>query len=94
MLNYYHSISKPNVIKNISMDELFSTIKNGSNWSEIISQARILDRYHDRKMYEGMKHMVPAITYNFLFNGYRSNENIIKSTGFIYYDLDFPKYQV
>lgn len=81
-INTYGCIKNPNVISSISINNWFKSISN-SEYSETIQKARIgeLD-------YNKTKESLPCVTYNFLFDGYKKDNNIISSTGYLYIDVD------
>lgn len=87
-INAYGCIKNPNVISSISINNWFKSISN-SEYSETIQKARIgeLD-------YNKTKESLPCVTYNFLFDGYKKDNNIISSTGYLYIDVDDDTFDI
>lgn len=87
-LNYYKCISKPTVSKNISIEEWTNLIKE-SQYSNVIEMARngCLD-------YDSTKAAIPCVTYNFNYNNYKKDDNIISSTGLLYLDIDNESFNI
>jgi hypothetical protein len=87
-INYYGCIYNPTVVKSIPISDWFKLIYN-SEYSEKITSARngLLD-------YNKTKASLPCITYNFLYNGYKKDSNIISSTGFLYIDIDDKSFDI
>ncbi|MGM9478652.1 BT4734/BF3469 family protein [Pedobacter sp. GSP4] len=81
-INTYACISKPTVQSKIAITDWLNQIKY-SKYSELITSAR--DGVTDKNTLKGI---LPCVTYNFLFENYKSDKNIIKSTGLIFIDLD------
>ena len=88
-VNYYECTTKPSVSKTIDIEEWFNLIRS-SNFSDLINQARRgeLD-YKDTKL-----NKVPCITYNFIYDEYRKDDNIIIPTGLMYIDIDDPSFNI
>ena len=88
-LNCYKNTKTPTVISGTSIYEWFSKIE-ASSFSDKIQQARAgeLD-YNQVKLLE-----VPCVTYNFIFDKYKKDENIITSTGLMYIDIDDPSFSI
>ncbi len=87
-INWYNSIKKPKVVSTISVNSWFEKIKD-SSYKETILNARagIID-------YNQTKASLPCITYNFLFQGYKKDENILESSGLIYIDIDNENFDI
>jgi hypothetical protein len=81
-INYFESVTKPAISKNIEVNDYLQLIKN-SHYSSIIEQIR--SKEIDKK---AVKQTLPAVAWNFIFNKYKKDSNIIKSTGYLYYDID------
>jgi hypothetical protein len=81
-INYFESVTKPTISQNIEVEDYLQLIKN-SPYSELIEQIRRKEL--DKKT---VKQTLPAVTWNFIFNKYKKDSNIIKSTGYLYYDID------
>lgn len=81
-VNTYGCIKQPKVVSTIPVNEWFNLIRE-SNYSTQISEVRqgLLD-------YDKIKSTLPSVTYNFLFDGYKTDSNIISSSGLIYIDID------
>lgn len=87
-INAYVSISKPSVQSTITITEWLSQIKE-SKFSGLIESARtgLIDK-------DVLKQTLPCVTYNFTYNGYKKDENIIASTGYIYIDIDSSEFTI
>ena len=87
-INTYENIRKPSIKSTIVIEEWFKLIKS-SNYSDDIIKARngILD-------YNKTKLSLPCITYNFLFDGYKKDNNIVSSTGLLYIDIDNSEFNI
>ena len=86
-LNYFKNLKSPQIEKTINVDDYVKLIKNNKTSPEL---------FHARKAgkgsveYEKLKTQRPCITFNFLYNQYKTDANIIKSTGLLYFDIDKP----
>ena len=87
-LNTYKCVKKPKVVSNLDSDEWFNMIKH-STYSNKITQAR-----NGELDYDSVKESMPCVTYNFLFNQYKTDTNIINGTGLIYIDIDDPRFNI
>jgi len=81
-INYFESVTKPTISQNIEVEDYLQLIKN-SPYSELIEQIRRKEL--DKKT---VKQTLPAVTWNFQFHKYKKDSNIIKPTGYLYYDID------
>ena len=93
-LNYYTKIAGPaHVLQNITVQEWFSEIRTGKSFGNIISNARTFEKGSDP--YDEIKiKQIPCVTWNFLFDKYKNDNNIIESTGFLYFDIDILNYDI
>lgn len=82
-VNFYNSVKSPQVLFNIDVAQWFEQIKNPIQ-KDLITKAREgeLD-YREVKLTK-----IPAVTYNFLYDGYKKDTNIVGSTGLLYIDID------
>lgn len=87
-INTYKCVKKPTVVSTLSIDNWFDQIKQ-SDYSEQIIKAR-----HGQLDYEATKKSLPCVTYNFLFNGYKTDANASSSTGLMYIDIDHPSFDI
>ena len=87
-INAYECIKNPKVISNLPVSDWLNNIKF-SPWSDTITKARLGELDYDKT-----KASLPCVTFNFLFDGYKKNDNIIDSTGLIYIDVDHPSFDV
>jgi hypothetical protein len=86
-LSYFHNVKSPKTNITVSSEEWFSMIKH-SDYSRAIQAAR-----NGELDYESVKTtMVPAVTYNFTYNKYKKDENILSATGLFYLDIDNPDF--
>ncbi|HWY35533.1 MAG TPA: hypothetical protein VNX68_12880 [Nitrosopumilaceae archaeon] len=85
-LNYYKSVKQPTVVKNITVNEWIEEIKTGNQFGELIKDARVWGK--ESSMYDSIKLSLPCITWNFMFNVYKNDQNITNSTGYMFFDID------
>ena len=86
-LNFYLNVRSPKVIKGVSVEDWFEMIR-GSEYSSLIEDARSGNvEYNQVKTSE-----LPCVTYNFLYDSYKKDSNIISSTGLMYIDIDDPSF--
>jgi hypothetical protein len=86
-LNLYNNVSSPSVVKDVSVGDWFSMIK-GSDYSDLIMGARSGELDYEKVKSSQM----PCVTYNFLYDSYKKDSNIISPTGLIYFDIDDPSF--
>lgn len=90
-INVYEKINKPQVKKNIKLEEWFNEIKQ-NDFTDIFAEARRIgkkDQFgNSNDRYNQLKERVPCVTYNFTFDKYKLDKNIISSTGILYFDVD------
>ena len=84
-LNYYNNLKSPEIKKTISIEEYVNHIRDGYLTKTILN-AR--NEGKGSPKYERAKNLRPCVTFNFLFDGYKTDNNIISSTGLIYFDID------
>jgi hypothetical protein len=82
MINMYNSIRHPKVSETISVIKWLSDIKS-SQYQNKIELAR-----NGSLGYNDVKSSLPCVTYNFLFNDYKKDQNILNNTGLLYFDID------
>lgn len=83
----YGSIDNPRVDKIIDIDTFITTVKVGDENKTLIESARTYGKGHNK--YTKIKEsLLPSFRFNFMFDGYASNENITSATGLIYIDID------
>lgn len=82
-INSYKSIRKPTVHCDVNIEQWFSQIKH-SNYSDLIEKARRGEVDYDITKTTKL----PAVTFNFYFNKYKNNGNIVCPTGLLYIDVD------
>ncbi len=88
-LNYYKNTKNPVVLSATTSQDWFSYIKK-SEFSELIESARSGDEdYNTVKLTK-----IPCVTYNFLYDSYKKDINIISSTGLLYLDIDNPSFDI
>jgi hypothetical protein len=87
-VNWYHSFNQPQVVSTISVYSWLEKIKDSTHKERII-KARIgeLD-------YDNTKESLPCVTFNFLFNRYKNNNNILTATGLMYIDIDKEDFEI
>lgn len=84
-INLFENTFKPTVINTITIEDYITYIKDGYNVDEVL-QAR--NHPKGSNEYKKVKTNRHAVTFNFLFNKYKKNVNIISSTGLLFFDID------
>ena len=88
MFNLIRNVKKRDVVGNISLPELIDSIKNPTKVQRIIvDKARSIDK--SSKEYSEIKTSLPCFVPNYMHDGYVKTATILKSTGFIYIDVDY-----
>ena len=84
-INLYENLRSPKNPNVIPIDRYVDFIKEGINETQVLTA-----RVHGKgtKLYDRIKANRYCVTHNFLYNGYKSDDNIISSTGLLYYDVD------
>lgn len=81
-INWYNSVGQPHVVSTISVHSWLEKIKDSTHKEKILMARRgELD-------YVKTKRSLPCVTFNFLFNRYKNNDNIQSGTGLMYIDID------
>ncbi len=86
-INHFENCISPLVLGKITVDEVLHKIKNGDENLLNIKNAREFGKSH-QKYDEIKKTVLPTYRFNFIFEGYAKDINIIESTGLIYIDVD------
>lgn len=87
IINYYRNVKSPEVEKSMSLSEWFDMIA-WSDFSLIIKRAR-----EGEVDYDATKVGVcPCVTYNFKYNKYKKNANMVGPTGILFIDIDDPSF--
>ena len=87
MLQLIENWEKRKIVDSISIENLVDRVRNpSSDFLKVVNEIRSLPR--KSKEYEDIKKTLPCFTTAFNFNGYVSNKNIGKSTGYLYIDVD------
>lgn len=82
LVNWYNSIKQPQVVSTISVNTWLDKIKDSTHKEKILlARSGELD-------YNNTKASLPCVTYNFLFDRYKKDENITAGTGLLYIDID------
>lgn len=89
-VNLYDNIKSPKIKSTISIDEWFAMIQN-SKHKDLILAARQYQK--GSTQYDGIKSMIPCVTYNFRFTITKSNHTIESETGLLYVDIDDPRFE-
>ena len=87
-INYYSSLTNATVVSGIASCAWFDLIKNSSYSSQIIKARNGETNYNETKC------SLPCVTYNFYFNEYKCNANILSSTGLLYIDIDSSDFNI
>ncbi|MDY0906599.1 hypothetical protein [Pedobacter sp. CFBP9032] len=91
LINTYANVSTPSVQSIIPTTEWLEKIKFGE-YADVITQLRKFKK--GDSFYDETKKTLPCCTYNFLFDSYKKNSNIVSPTGLIYFDVDEPSFDV
>lgn len=87
-INWYNSIKQPQVVGTISVNTWLEKIKDSAYREKILlARKGELD-------YNQTKTSLPCVTYNFLFNRYKKDENIKSATGLLYIDIDKDDFDI
>lgn len=87
IINQFTNCITPFVNKNVTIDVVLSTIKNGdSNLQTILDIRKLGKSSPDYQKIKATK--LPTFRFNFKFDGKATNETIIEPTGLIYIDVD------
>lgn len=86
-VNLYDNIKSPQVNSTISVNEWFAMIRT-SEHTNLITAAREYPK--GSPQYDGIKSIIPCVTYNFRFKNNKSNDNIESGSGLLYIDIDDP----
>lgn len=87
VVNYYRNVKSPEVEKSVPLSEWFDMIK-GSKLSPVIELARGGGMDYDYTKVN----LMPCVTYNFLYEGYKNNDNMLSATGVLFIDIDNPDF--
>lgn len=85
IINFYNNVKNPSVQYNIELKEWLNLIKTGKFKNEINSLRSLNKGSLD---FNNLKLSLPCVTYNFFYNLYKKDENIVSSTGFVFIDID------
>ena len=93
-LNFYENWTKPTVVKDIKIDQYLNLVKYGTSKEHIddITYIRQFDKKHQE--YNKLKSQTSCVTINYLYDGYKKDDNVIVSTGLLMYDIDDPLYDI
>ncbi len=86
-INHFKNCISPSVISKISVEEVLHKIKYGDENLLNIKKARDYGKGHPEYDEIKKKHL-PTYRFNFLYEDYAKDENVIRSTGLIYIDVD------
>ena len=86
-INHFKNCKSPSVISKISVEEVLHKIKYGDENLLNIKKARDYGKGHPEYDEIKKKHL-PTYRFNFLYEDYAKDENVIRSTGLIYIDVD------
>lgn len=88
MFNLIMNVKKRGIIDNITLEELIQQIKNPSLvHKKFVDRARAIGKYSPE--YDNIKQLLPCFVPNYNHEDYVKTATIIKSTGFIYIDVDY-----
>ena len=99
VVNNYESLNKPDISGDINIKDWFNQIKAPNKAIRgVISLARELGKYDENgaknPIYDGLKSILPCVTYNFLFKDKKENKNIIGNTGLMFIDIDDSSFDI
>jgi len=87
MFQIIENWEKRKVIDSISIEGLVERVRNPSK--DFLEKVEEIRKYPRKsKQYENIKKTLPCFTTAFNFNGYISNKNLGKATGYLYLDID------
>jgi len=87
LINHFKNCKSPSVISKITVEEVLHKIKYGDENLLNIKKARDYGKGH--KQYDNIKTTaLPTFRFNFLYEDYAKDENVIGATGLIYIDVD------
>lgn len=86
-INAYVNIKQPKVVSTTSTDDWFNLIKDSEYKSEIL-KAR-----NNKSIYGLIKASMPCVTFNFLYEDYKKDVNLMAPTGVMYIDIDNPMFE-
>ena len=86
-VNHFKNCKSPQVLGEITIEEVLNKIKHGDENLLLIKNARDYGKGHEQ--YDEIKKLhLPTFRFNFLFEVYANNENAVNATGLIYIDVD------
>src|SRR5690606_25296748 len=86
-INQFPAVNNPKITGSTTIDKILVAIKHGDKNLPCIQKARAFGKGTEE--YDKIKaYYLPSVRFNFLFDGYAKNENIIAPTGLIYLDAD------
>ena len=84
-INLFENLKSPSNPITITTENYIDWVTNGHNRERVL-KARLYGK--GTALYKREKENSPCVTFNFLFNEYKNDENITQSTGLLYYDMD------
>lgn len=98
-INNYEKITTSVVLGKINVLDWFNQIKAPNKAiRSIISLAREFGKYDENgvknPLYDGLKSMLPCVTYNFLFKNKKEDKEIIRNTGLMFIDIDDDSFDI
>jgi len=86
-IQQFKNCENPNVSSNYDIKEILNIIKYGNDTLPLVKSARAYGKpSYNYKIIKDKQ--LPSFRYNFNFNGYATNKNIISPSGLIYLDFD------
>jgi hypothetical protein len=85
MIQTYKNITSPEVLRKINITDWLNDIEVGT-FSPQINNLRLLTK--NSKDFNIIKQSLPCCTYNFYYDTYKKDCNILHSTGFLFIDVD------
>ena len=84
-INLFKNYKTPSNPITINLDKYVEYLKDGFNKEKVLKGRQYKK---GEPLYEREKEASPCVNFNFLFDNYRSDKNIVTSTGLLYYDFD------
>jgi hypothetical protein len=85
MVQVYKNITSPQVLDQIPILDWLNDIQVGTYKDQIDSLRKLPKNSKDFNI---IKNNLPCCTYNFVYNRYKKDSNILGSTGFLFIDVD------
>lgn len=88
-INTFKHLFAPTVQSTVTIEQWLNQIKE-SDHSDFITQSRLTTGAE----YDNRKKQMPCVSYNFLYDQYKNNENTTTGTGLMYIDIDDENFNI